>query len=61
MDYSAFNVDNYEDKQAALVQESLRIPSRLEFAPSMLDGVLLKLFEFAEGNPYHSVTEDGCS
>ena len=59
MDYSAFSVDNYEDRNAVFVQESLTIPAGLEFDPRMLHGVLLKRFEIAEGNPYHSVTEDG--
>ena len=59
MDYYAFSVDNYEDRNAVFVQESLTIPAGLEFDPRMLHGVLLKRFEIAEGNPYHSVTEDG--
>ena len=59
MDRSAFGADKYEDENAVFVQESLRIPAGLEFDPSMLDGVSLKRYEIAEGNPYHSVTEDG--
>lgn len=59
MGYYAFSADTYGDQNAVFVQESLRIPAGLEFDPNMMSRISLKRFEIAEGNPYHSVTEDG--
>ena len=39
------------------LQDTLRIPSQLEFEADMIEGVLVKQYEVDENNPYHTVID----